>query len=126
MKRLWIALVILGVILGLTLLHTRTLQSFTDGLAGQLEQAQELAREDAWPKAAELTRSALERWRSQDVRLHVLLRHADTDSIYAGFQEVLALLDSREYGEYAAANARLICQLELLSEAEQLTLKNIL
>ena len=126
MKRLWIALAIMGAILGLTLLHTRSLYTFTDGLTGRLEQAQALAREDAWDQAAELTRSALESWRAQDVRLHVLLRHADTDAIYAGFQEVLALLDSREYGEYAAANAKLVCQLELLSEAEQLTLKNVL
>ena len=57
--------------------------------------------------------------------LHVLLRHADTDQIYAGFQETLALLESQEYGEYAAANARLVTQIELLSEAEQLTLKNV-
>ena len=41
-------------------------------------------------------------------------------------KEVLALLSSQEYGEYAAANARLMTQISLLSEAEQLTLKNVL
>ena len=68
---------------------------------------------------------AKDTWGDRDVYLHVLLRHADTDSIYAGFRETLALLDSQEYGEYAAANARLVTQIQLLYEAEQLTLKNI-
>ena len=35
-------------------------------------------------------------------------------------------LDCREGGEYSAANARLLLRLELLSEAERLTLKNVL
>ena len=73
-----------------------------------------------------MTEQSLHTWRERDVYLHVLLRHADTDQIYAGFQEVLALLESGEYGEYAAANARLITQIDLLSEAEQLNLKNIM
>lgn len=126
MKRLWIALGLLAAILALTLYHTQTLQQFTGRLTGQLEEAAQLAQQEHWDQASQLTQTALDVWENQDVRLHVLLRHADTDQIHAGFQEVLALLDSREYGEYAAANARLISQLKLLSEAEQLTLKNIL
>ena len=49
-----------------------------------------------------------------------------TDSIYTSFREVVEFLDSREQGEYSAANARLIALIELLNESEQLTLKNIL
>ena len=125
MKRLWIALALLAALLWGTLLHTWSLRGFTQGLTHTLEQAQELTRADRWEEAQALTEKALQTWRGRDVYLHVLLRHGDTDQIYAGFQEVLALLDSGEYGEYAAANARLITQIELLSEAEQLTLKNV-
>ena len=120
MKRLWIALALLAALLCGTLLHT-----WSQGLTHSLEQAQELTRADRWEEARTVTQEALQTWRGRDVYLHVLLRHADTDQIYAGFQETLALLDSQEYGEYAAANARLITQIELLSEAEQLTLKNV-
>ena len=125
MKRLWIALALLGALLAGTLLHTWSLEGFTGALTGQLEQAQTLAAADRWEESGALTEEALQTWRDRDVYLHVLLRHADTDQIYAGFQETLALLESQEYGEYAAANARLVTQIELLSEAEQLTLKNV-
>lgn len=125
MKRLWIALALLAVLLCGTLLHTWSLRGFTQELTRSLEQAQELTRADRWEEARAVTQEALQTWRGRDVYLHVLLRHADTDQIYAGFQETLALLDSQEYGEYAAANARLITQIQLLSEAEQLTLKNV-
>ena len=125
MKRLWIALALLAALLCGTLLHTWSLRGFTQGLTHSLEQAQELTRADRWEEARTVTQEALQTWRERDVYLHVLLRHADTDQIYAGFQETLALLDSQEYGEYAAANPRLITQIELLSEAEQLTLKNV-
>ena len=126
MKRFWIALLLLGAILTGTLFHIRSLHGFTDTLSGLLEQADELAAVEQWEQASKLTNQAKDAWADRDVYLHVLLRHADTDSIYAGFRETLALLDSREYGEYAAANARLITQIQLLYEAEQLTLKNIL
>ena len=126
MKRFWIALLLLGAILTGPLFHIRSLHGFTDTLAGLLEQADELAAAEQWEQAQTLTQQAKDTWADRDVYLHVLLRHADTASIYAGFRETLALLDSREYGEYAAANARLITQIQLLYEAEQLTLKNIL
>lgn len=126
MKRFWIALLLLGAIFTGTLFHIRSLHGFTDTLAGLLKQADELAAAEQWEQARTLTDQAKDTWADRDVYLHVLLRHADTDSIYAGFRETLALLDSREYGEYAAANARLITQIQLLYEAEQLTLKNLL
>lgn len=126
MKRFWIALLLLGAIFTGTLFHIHSLHGFTDTLATLLEQADELAAAEQWEQARTLTDQAKDTWADRDVYLHVLLRHADTDSIYAGFRETLALLDSREYGEYAAANARLITQIQLLYEAEQLTLKNLL
>ncbi|WP_297290254.1 DUF4363 family protein [uncultured Flavonifractor sp.] len=125
MKRLWIALALLATLLCGTLLHTWSLEGFTEELTASLEQAQRLVTADRWEEARSVTQKALETWSGRDVYLHVLLRHADTDQIYAGFQEVLALLTSGEYGEYAAANARLLTQIKLLSEAEQLTLKNV-
>ena len=72
------------------------------------------------------TEAAFQRWNNHEMYLHILLRHSDTDLIYAGFQEALEYLDCREGGEYSAANARLMLRLGLLSEAERLTLKNVL
>ena len=71
------------------------------------------AEHDAWNEADELTRAAAEKWEAQDAYLHVTLRHADTDSIYTSFREVEEFLESREQGEYSAANARLIALMGL-------------
>ena len=93
MKRLWIALVLLAAIFTGTLLHIRSLHGFTDTLGGLLEQADELAAAEDWTQARALTVQAKEAWADRDIYLHVLLRHADTDAIYAGFRETLALLE---------------------------------
>ena len=60
--------------------------------------------------------------------LHITLRHTDTDAIQISMDEALAFLEGGEKqpAEYAAVNARLLTQLELLVEAELPTLTNLL
>ena len=119
MKRLWIACAILALLLAATLWNAGRLERFTASLTDLLEQAEAQAEGEAW-------REAYDRWESRSTSLHITLRHSDTDDIQTGFQEVLEFLQCQEAGEYSAANARLIARLELLSEAEQLSLENIL
>lgn len=125
MKRFWIALSILVLLFAASLLHTRYLGHFVDGLTDQLTQAEAMAEHGDWEGAAELTRQAGDLWLARSGYLHITLRHADADQIYLLFCEVRELISSKETGEYAAANARLIASLSLLEEAEELTLKNI-
>ena len=126
MKRLWIACAILAMLLAATLWNAGRLERFTASLTDLLEQAEAQAEGEAWREAYALTRLAYDRWESRSTSLHITLRHSDTDDIQTGFQEVLEFLQCQEAGEYSAANARLIARLELLSEAEQLSLENIL
>ena len=126
MRRLWIALALLAAVFCGTLFNSWYLADLTGALSRTLAQAEARAEGGAWEEAEALTRQAYEAWSDWDVYLHVLLRHGDTDQVYTGFREVLEFLTCQEGGEYSAANARLIAQIELLSEAEQLTLKNIL
>ena len=126
MKRLWVACAILALLLAATLWNAGRLERFTASLTDLLEQAEAQAEEEAWREAYALTRLAYDRWVSHSTSLHITLRHSDTDDIQTGFQEVLEFLQCQEAEEYSAANARLIARLELLSEAEQLSLENIL
>ena len=126
MKRVWIASVILLSVLVLTIFHSVHLTGFTDELTSLLEQAETHAEVGNWERAQQYNDLAHRLWEEKDAYLHVLLRHSDTDAIYTSFHEVEEFLQCQEGGEYSAANAKLIVQLELLSEAEQLTLKNIL
>lgn len=126
MKRIWIALAILMAIFASTMWHSAYIRSFTKDLTFLLEAAEGEAESGNWSGATDLTAVAREKWEKKDPYLHITLRHNETDAIYAGFREVNEFLQCMESGEYSAANARLIANLELLSEAEQLTLKNIL
>ena len=126
MKRLWLAAVLLAAVFAVALWNSASLREFTGEISAILQEAGAEAADGSWDQAARLTGRAREIWEDQDVYLHITLRHADTDEIYACFQEVEALLSSREWGEYAAANARLITRMELLWESEAPTLKNFL
>ena len=126
MKRVWIACGLLLAILAGTLGHSWYIQSFTDDLIALLAESEVRAESGDWTGAEELTQKARDMWEERDVYLHVTLRHDETDTIYTGLREVQEFLQCEESGEYSAANARLIANLELIAEAEQLTLKNIL
>lgn len=126
MKRLWIAAGLLVAVFAATLVNAHYLNGFTGALTGQLTQAEAAAESGDWAGAQSMTRQAYDAWEGNSAYLHIMLRHADTDQIQTGFQEVLEFLQCREGGEYSAANARLIAQIGLLYEAEQLTLKNVL
>ena len=126
MKRVWIAIGLLLIILTGTLAHSFYIASFTHDLSLLLEAAEKEAERGAWDKAKELTQIAHEKWDKCSTYLHITLRHTETDEIYTGFREVAEFIQCQEGGEYSAANARLIANLELMAEAEQLTLKNVL
>ena len=73
-----------------------------------------------------LTRRAYEEWEGRELYLHIVTRHGDADQILRSFRSVLQYLDIQEVDQYAAANADLIVQLELLAEMEQAELTNVL
>ena len=126
MKRVWIAAAILLLLFAGTMAHSFYVTSITGQITSILHEAEASAENNEWEKAQRLTETAQEKWEAKDIYLHILLRHSETDSVYTGFREVAEFIQCQEGGEYSAANARLIAELELLAEAEQLTLKNIL
>ena len=126
MKRLLLPAALLLLLFGASLMNARYLAAFTAALNEQLAGAEALAERGDWDRAREDTALAAARWQERGTYLHVTLHHADTDQISAAFGEVQEFLECEEAGEYSAANARLMALLALLSEAEQLTVQNIL
>lgn len=126
MKRLWIATGILFVIFAATLYNAHFLNSFTTELAEVLDRAEARAEAGDWDSSRKLTEQAEQFWDDHTLYLHIFLRHGDIDGIETGFEEVREYLQLEEGGEYSAANARLMSQIGLLYEAEQLSIKNVL
>ena len=126
MRRLWLPLLLLAVMTGAAIVNVVCLDRFVDGLTADLEQAQILAAAGDGDGAYALTSQAETRFLGRSFSLHVTLSHADLDEVEVLFQEVLAQLGSDDlYPAYAAANARLLTRLRLLSEGEQPDLENI-
>ena len=127
MKRLWLSLAILLLLGGGIMAHAVYLEESVAELTRQLQTAQAAAEEEHWAQAARITRSAALEFREKADYFHITLKHQDVNDIETAFQEVLQFLTHREQlDEYAAANARLIMQLELLTQSEELSLNNIL
>ncbi|MBO5340115.1 MAG: DUF4363 family protein [Oscillospiraceae bacterium] len=126
MKHLWIAAAILFVLLGGTLGNSQYLTSIIGGYEQQLTRAQQLASRGDWDESERITRQVYADWEKHGFYFHSLLRHVDIDEILLTFHEVQEYLKLEESDQYNAANAKLITQLGLLAEMEQLTLKNIL
>lgn len=126
MKKGWLAVALLVAMVVLSLWHVSVLRSLTGSLGEELRRAETLATMGDWDKAAEVTKAASEQWDSRAFYLHVTLDHKTADDIAVGFAETLGFLEWREAGEYSAANARLMEQLELLGEVERPNLENLL
>ena len=126
MKRLICAVVILCFVFGITLYSSRYLAGLVGGYSHELTLAGELAQQGMWRQALEKTQTVFADWEERDFYMHVLLHHSDIDAIRLTFHEVQEYLKLAEPDQYTAANAKLVEQLQLLIESEQLTVKNVL
>lgn len=127
MKRLWFAVGVLVLLFSATLVNAFYLQHLSIGWINLLRQAEtQVSQEDGWEEAEKLTEEALEKWESHETYLYTVTRHSDGDQIQTSFREVQQYLSCRDPGEYFASNARLITQISLLYEMEQLNFKNLM
>lgn len=126
MKRLWISVAILLTMLGATLGNSWYLNSLISDFTQELTSAHQLAARDDWASARKITGQVTDHWQKHDFYFHVMLPHRDIDEIHLTFQEIEEYLELEETDQYNAASAKLITQLGLLAEMEQLNLKNIL
>lgn len=125
MKQLWIASGILLVIFCSLIGNNIHLNNLVEPMTQQLDQAAQAAREDDWDRAEELLGQARDTWENRGGYLHTLLQHREIDEVLLLFQESEQYLQSRKLGEYTAVNARLITQLELICEMEELSWRNV-
>lgn len=126
MKRLWIAVCLLVLLLGSSLANAWYAQRLTGGMREELRQAQLCTEKGDWARAESLTRQVYEDWQNHHFYFHTLMRHSDTDQVLRTFRSVLEYLRLQEPDQYNAANADLMAQLELLAEMEQAAVVNVL
>lgn len=126
MRRLWISVGLLLLLLGGSLFNAWYAKELTDTMGEQLRLAQQMTKTGRWEQALALTQQVYDQWESRHFYLHSTMRHSDTDQILRGFRTVIEYLRLQEPDQYNAANADLITQLELLAEMEQPSVVNVL
>lgn len=126
MRRLWISVGLLLLLLGGSLFNAWYAKELTDEMGEQLRLAQQMTETGRWEQALALTQEVYNQWESRHFYLHSTMRHSDTDQILRGFRTVIEYLRLQEPDQYNAANADLITQLELLAEMEQPSVVNVL
>ena len=119
-------LAVLAAILTFTLWTGASMKSDTVRWQEQLTQAEEFARADNWPQAAEALSCGYRDWSAHQARLHIISRHDAVDDAEAMYRRATAFASTREINEFRAELADLRAQLGLLAEMERFTLKNVL
>lgn len=125
-RRVTLALLVLGSILTVSLCYGHWIKQMTDDLILRLEQAQTLTETEDWEGAIKITAAVKEDWDSHRFVLHASMRHTEMDQILISLLAVSAYLDAQETDQYTASNAQLIAKLQLLAEMESASWANVL
>lgn len=126
MKQLLIYTGMLVAIFCAALGNTVRVENITDQIAGHLEEAEAAVIQGDWEKADGLTEEAHQEWEKAEAYFCIVLRHADTDEVSNGFQEVIGFLQWQDEAEYTSTNHALIKKVRHLAEVEGLTWANLL
>ena len=125
-KAYLIPIFILLVILTSSLLIGSVISSKTQHWKAQLHAADQLAIAEDWSGAMDALSSSYSDWASHQVWLRITIRHDIADDAEAMYHRAMAFALTQETREFRAEIADLLTQLHLLSEAEQLSIQNIL
>lgn len=107
--------------------NTQKLENLIVPMQEKLAIAERLvSEEDNWEEAIVLTNEVYNSWVENKDYLHISLAHSQVDRVHSTMRESLAFLEHKEIGEYYASNQRLIIDLGLIFEMEQLSIDNIL
>lgn len=125
MRQLWVSIVILAGMVFLLGMNFRHLTETTESLTDHLVQASEAANLGDWSKAEKLSQTVRDGWRTQMPYLRLVQSHASINEIAILLDEAMARLNSQDFGEYTATNARILRNLEALCDLERLSVENL-
>lgn len=126
MKREFVIIVILVVLVFGSWLNLRYLDSLTAGLEERLMLSKNQAESGDMDMARQTLLDALDIWLSADGYTHIFIRHAEIDTISDAFYELYDTMLNGEDEELDAAFGKLIYHLDSVNEIEHLSLKSIL
>ena len=117
---------VLALLLGLSLENGRRIESDAARWLTAVEAATAAAEREDWPEAREALWETREDWESRKPWLHVVTAHDELEAADALFAEADSFAQERDMAEFRGAAAQLSVQLRVVSDMQQLSLRNIL
>lgn len=119
-------LILLASILAFSLWNSKTMAADTARWQAQLRQADALAQSEDWEGAAAALSAGYQDWSARQTYLHIVSPHNAVDEADTMYRRCLAFASTQELAELLAETAGLTERLRLLTEMEQLSIRNIL
>ena len=126
MKYFYIPCAILALILALSLFNAETMGGYVADWCEELTAAQTAADSGDWADAEHQIRTVHEAWDEKQSYFHIVSVHAELDEAEALLAKSLSFARDQDDAEFRANTAELITQLRLLSEIQEISIKNIL
>lgn len=126
MKFFWIPVSLLVLILSLSLYNAHAVNENVMVWCEELNAAQEAADDGNWAETKHRIISVHDAWDKKQSYFHIVSVHAELDEAEALLAKSLSFAIAQDDAEFRANTAELITQLHLLSEIQEISIKNIL
>lgn len=123
-KELFAGLVLL-VMLAALLLNINQMNSLSDKIIESVQKTSQNAADDDWESAAQNAEKALADWLEKDAYTHIVLRHAEIDSITDSLYDLLEAIYNEEDGSVKSISRKTITNLQSVSDIERIRLGSI-
>lgn len=126
MKAYLLSVLTLLAVLSLALWNSASMAERTQRWQGQLDQVEALATDGAWEEAYQALEESYGDWSSSQAYLHIVSHHDVLDEAEAMYRRAAVFICLQEESSLLGELSDLRHQLRLLSEMEQLSIKNVL
>ncbi len=126
MKAYLLSVLTLLAVLSLALWNSASMAGRTQRWQGQLDQVEALATDGAWEEAYQALEESYGDWSSSQAYLHIVSHHDVLDEAEAMYRRAAVFICLQEESSLLGELLDLRHQLRLLSEMEQLSIKNVL
>lgn len=125
MKRVWIAIILITVVLWGCFASQHYLTNITTELAGQIYDADRLAQEGDLTGCADLVYSSYKEWKAKESSVGAIIRHLEMDNIESLYIRTLQCAVNKNKGDYLVESKELQGLLLHLADMEKPKIKNL-
>lgn len=125
MKKMYIGILILAILLASSLYNVHYLEKKIGVLLNDVSATQELADAGDFEGAAEMLQQTLNSWNSMDSYTHIFIRHSETDSTSDAFFEYMSDLCAQDPGSAQGSCEALKHHLMSIVTMEQVSIGSI-